>query len=175
MIHGSRSLPCKVWACLSAIIPNLLMYQGSVLVIDPKGENARLTAERRGQGRGVSDGGLGQDVFVIDPFGVSGVGEAYRAGFNPLAALNPHSDDFIDDCDAIADALVAQEGQGDNSYFYDAARLVLRGFIAWVVAHPEIQDKSLTEVKRLLFLPRYYGEQAAGPVHMAGWRLWPRY
>jgi len=146
---------------VSAIIPNLLMYQGSVLVIDPKGENARLTAERRGQGRGVPDGGLGQDVFVIDPFGVSGVDEAYRAGFNPLAALNPHSDDFIDDCDAIADALVVQEGQGDNSYFYDAARLVLRGFIAWVVAHPEIQDKSLAEVKRLLFLPRYYGEQAA--------------
>ena len=139
---------------ISAIVPNLLLYTGSVLVIDPKGENARLTAERRGQGRNVPSGGLGQDVFVIDPFGVSGVAEEYLAGFNPLADLNPHSEDFIDECDAIADALVVQEGKGQNEYFYDAARLVLRGYIAWVVAHPDIRDTSLNEVKRLLFLPR---------------------
>ncbi|WP_083464264.1 type IV secretory system conjugative DNA transfer family protein [Phaeobacter sp. 11ANDIMAR09] len=139
---------------VSAIVPNLLRYTGSVLVIDPKGENARLTAERRGKGRDVPSGGLGQDVFVIDPFGVSGVSNEYLAGFNPLADLNPHSDDFIDECDAIADALVVQEGEGQNAYFYDAARLVLRGYIAWVVAHPDIRDTSLNEVKRLLFLPR---------------------
>ncbi|AXT41985.1 hypothetical protein D1821_06060 [Phaeobacter inhibens] len=120
----------------------------------PKGENARLTAERRGKGRGVPSGGLGQDVFVIDPFGVSGVADEYLAGFNPLADLNPHSDDFIDECDAIADALVVQEGKGQNEYFYDAARLVLRGYIAWVVAHADIRDTSLNEVKRLLFLRR---------------------
>jgi type IV secretion system protein VirD4 len=144
----------------SAIVPNLLLYTGSVLVIDPKGENAKLTAERRGKGRGVKAGGLEQDVFVIDPFKVSGVEEDYLAGFNPLADLNPHSDDFIDECDAIADALVVQEGNGQNSYFYDAARLVLRGYIAWVAAHPHITDKSLNEVKRLLFVPRLSGDEA---------------
>lgn len=138
----------------SAIVPNLLMYPGSVLVIDPKGENATLTAERRGEGRDIEDGGLGHDVFVIDPFGVADVDDSYRAGFNPLSTLNPLGDDFIDDCDAVADALVVHEGGGDNSHFYDAARLVLRGYIAWVAAHPEIEDKSLNEVKRLLFLPR---------------------
>lgn len=152
-IAGSRS-----GKGTSAIVPNLLMYPGSVLVIDPKGENARLTAERRGKGRDIPSGGLGQDVFVIDPFKVSGVDENYLAGFNPLADLNPHSDDFIDECDAIADALVVQEGKGDKSYFYDAARLVLRGYIAWVAGHAEIKDKSLNEVKRLLFLPRIAGE-----------------
>ncbi|MGH1466138.1 MAG: type IV secretory system conjugative DNA transfer family protein [Cognatishimia sp.] len=148
-IAGSRS-----GKGTSAIVPNLLAYPGSVVVIDPKGENARLTAERRGLGRGIEAGGLGHDVFVIDPFKVSGVDEEYLAGFNPLTDLNPFSDDFIDECDAIADALVVQEGGGDNAYFYDAARLVLRGYIAWVVGHADIKDKSLNEVKRLLFLPR---------------------
>jgi type IV secretion system protein VirD4 len=138
----------------SAIVPNLLLYPGSVLVIDPKGENATLTAERRGQGRNIPNGGLEQDVFVIDPFGVADVDDVYRAGFNPLAGLNPLGDDFIDECDAIADALVVEEKQGTNSYFYDSARLILRGYIAWVVSHPEIRDKSLNEVRRLLFLPR---------------------
>jgi len=144
----------------SAIVPNLLLYEGSVLVIDPKGENARLTAERRGKGCGIKSGGLEHDVYVIDPFGVSGVDDDYLAGFNPLDGLNPHSDDFIDECDAIADALVVQDGDSQNSYFYDAARLVLRGYIAWVAAHPHIEDKSLNEVKRLLFVPRPSGEEA---------------
>lgn len=138
----------------SAIVPNLLLYPGSVLVLDPKGENATLTAERRGQGREIPDGGLDHDVFVIDPFGVADVDDAYRAGFNPLEDLDLQSDAFIDECDAIADALVIQEGKGNNAYFYDAARLVLRGYIAWVAAHADIEDRSLNEVKRLLFLPR---------------------
>lgn len=146
----------------SAIVPNLLLYQGSVLVLDPKGENATLTAERRGKGRGIEAEGLGQDIYVIDPFGASVVDDEYRAGFNPLAGLNPLSDEFIDECDAIADALVVQEGNGDNTYFYDAARLVLRGYIAWVAAHPEIKDKSLIEVKRLIFLPRVETEEPDG-------------
>lgn len=148
-IAGSRS-----GKGTSAILPNLLRYRGSVLVIDPKGENARESAERRGLGRNIPDGGLNQDVFVIDPFNVSKVDPAYRAGFNPLDGLDPKSDDFIDECDAIADALVVQETKGENSHFYDAARLILRGYIAWVSAHGDITDKSLNEVRRLLFLPR---------------------
>ena len=34
---------------VSLIVPNLLLYPGSALVIDPKGENARITAGRRGK------------------------------------------------------------------------------------------------------------------------------
>lgn len=34
---------------ISLIIPNLLFYEGSAVVIDPKGENARITAGRRGK------------------------------------------------------------------------------------------------------------------------------
>ncbi len=146
----------------SAIIPNLLRYTGSVLVIDPKGENARETAERRGLGRDIAEGGLHQDVFVIDPFGVSNVDESYKASFNPLDHLNPHSQDFIDECDSIADALVIEESRGQNTHFYDAARLVLRGFIAWVTAHPEIENRTLVEVKRLLNLPKNFGDAGAG-------------
>lgn len=138
----------------SSIVPNLLLYTGSVMVIDPKGENATLSAERRGKGRGIADGGLGHDVYVIDPFGVADVDDDYRAGFNPLAGLDPEDDNFIDECDAIADALVVEDSKGDNAYFYDAARLVLRGYIAFVAAFPLIQDRSLNEVKRLIFAPR---------------------
>lgn len=52
---------------VSSIIPNLLTYRGSVLVMDPKGELARITARQRAEG-------LKQKVFILDPFGVSGKG-----------------------------------------------------------------------------------------------------
>lgn len=47
----------------SAIIPTCLEYPGSMVVIDPKGEAAAVTARRRRE--------LGNDVVVIDPFKVS--------------------------------------------------------------------------------------------------------
>ncbi|HZV20267.1 MAG TPA: type IV secretory system conjugative DNA transfer family protein, partial [Hyphomicrobiales bacterium] len=57
---------------VSLIIPNLIFYEGSAVVIDPKGENARITAGRRGKGTKAAGPGLGQSVHVLDPFEVSG-------------------------------------------------------------------------------------------------------
>jgi type IV secretion system protein VirD4 len=42
--------------------PNLYLYPGSMLVLDPKGELARTASFRRM---------LGHDVYVLDPFGQS--------------------------------------------------------------------------------------------------------
>ena len=55
----------------SSIIPNLCVYSGSVICLDPKGENASITAVRRSAGEGCE--GMGQEVFVLDPFGVAAV------------------------------------------------------------------------------------------------------
>jgi len=54
-IAGSRS-----GKGTSAIIPNLCLYPGSVVCLDPKGENATLTAARRGSG-GNGCEGMGQE------------------------------------------------------------------------------------------------------------------
>jgi type IV secretion system protein VirD4 len=45
----------------TVLIPNLMRYPGSVLVLDPKGELARATAAARRR--------MGQRVYVLDPFG----------------------------------------------------------------------------------------------------------
>ncbi|WP_293683020.1 type IV secretory system conjugative DNA transfer family protein [uncultured Phenylobacterium sp.] len=62
---------------VGTIIPNLLTYPGSVICIDPKGENARVTARRHGQ--------FGPD-HVLAPFGVTG---QPSAAFNPLDRIDP--------------------------------------------------------------------------------------
>ena len=134
---------------LSVILPNLVHYGGSVCVLDPKGENATLTAERRGNGRGVPLGGMGQEVHVIDPFGQARVDASYRSGFNPLADLNPQDPLFVDECYTLADALVVAPAKDDNDHWNSMARFVLRGVIAWVASAPEGR-RDLVEVRRLV-------------------------
>lgn len=48
----------------AAIIPNLIVWPGSALVIDPKGTNAAVTAARRGKGGGRVTKFLGQEVHA---------------------------------------------------------------------------------------------------------------
>ena len=73
---------------VSMIIPNLIFYKGSAVIIDPKGENAARTAGRRGKGTKAGGKGLKQDVYVLDPFGESG---RPSASFNPLGSLDAKS------------------------------------------------------------------------------------
>lgn len=126
---------------VSTIIPNLLEYPGSVLVVDPKGENARITANRRRTG-------LKQAVHVLDPFGVSG---QTTASFNPLGMIDLASDTAVDDAALIAEALVLQE-QGDNRYFSAAARNFLRGLILYVCAAEPPERRTLLRVRELMTL-----------------------
>ena len=85
----------------TVIIPTLLTYPGSALVLDPKGELAAETAEFR---RDV----LRQDVHVLDPFRCSGL---KSASFNALAELDPGSPHLVDDVDKITQALILREGK----------------------------------------------------------------
>ena len=132
---------------VSVIIPNLIEYPGSVLVIDPKGENARVTASRRGAGVNGRTG-LGQQVFVLDPFQVSGF---KTNSFNPLSMIDPASDMAVDDAALIAEALVIQE-EGPGRHFSSAARNFLRGLILEVCTDPVPERRNLLRVRQLLTL-----------------------
>ena len=127
---------------VSVILPNLVKYTGSVLVLDPKGENATLTAGHRGEA-------LGHEVFVLDPFGKADVPNTCRATFNPMASLDPQDPLFVDYCDSIADALIMARSEDTNDHWNNSARLVLRGFIAWVASDPS-EQRDLVRVRELL-------------------------
>ena len=72
------------------IVNNLLHYRGSVLAIDPKGELANITAERRAA--------LGQKVIVLDPFNHTAPRlRRYRKSYNPLAVLTLDNPTMIED------------------------------------------------------------------------------
>jgi type IV secretion system protein VirD4 len=129
---------------VSLIIPNLLLYEGSALVIDPKGENARITARRRGKG---SDG-LGQDVYVLDPFGVSG---GPCSSFNPLGELDTASADLIEDAGMFADALIIHPDRGER-HWTESAQALLRALILTVAGDEDPARRNLVTVRKLLML-----------------------
>jgi len=93
-IAGSRS-----GKGTSLIIPNLLNYAGSVVVIDPKGENAARTAKYRAET-------LGQHVVILDPFNVcaqyEGLEDEYFGAFNPLTILDVDDPEIVDEATALA-------------------------------------------------------------------------
>ena len=130
---------------VSVIIPNLIFYPGSVLAIDPKGELASITARRRAEG-------LGQKVFVLDPFDrTSARVKAYKASFNPMAILDPDKNrHIVEDAGLIADALVVPGG-GSEIHWDETAKNFIEGLILHVATFPDYKDKrNLITVRELL-------------------------
>lgn len=132
----------------SAIIPNLLTWPGSVLVIDPKGTNAAVTAARRGMGGGRVTEFMGQEVHVFDPFGVLANQGIESASFNPLALLDPTGERIAEDIWAIADAIVVQEA-GDPHWNESAFNLIT-GLIAHIITQEPFENRNLGRLRDLL-------------------------
>jgi len=110
----------------SAIIPNLLTWRGSALVIDPKGTNAAVTAARRGFGSARVQEFMEQAVFVVDPFGI--VKNHETSYFNPLGFVRL-DDTVVEDIGLVADALIVPEGSSD-SHWSEGAKMIVSGLIA---------------------------------------------
>ncbi|MBB93008.1 MAG: conjugal transfer protein TraG [Rhodobacteraceae bacterium] len=127
---------------VSAIVPNLLAYEGSVLAIDPKGELAAITARRR-EARG-------QQVFILDPWALTG---ADTASFNPLSILTDDNPDIVEDAALITDALVFDDG-GSDPYWNLEARNMLQGLILHIATDYsfEDEDRTLLTLRRLITL-----------------------
>lgn len=123
--HLITVAPNRTGKGTSAIIPALLDYRGTVLCIDPKGENAFVTAEARVRQ-------FGQTVKLLDPWNITaGKLGMTPARFNPLSILKADSSTLTDDAELIADALVVPSGNDDH--WSTEAKALILGFILHVV------------------------------------------
>lgn len=134
---------------VGVIVPNLCFWPGSAIVVDPKGENATVTARRRGGGSPYTHG-IGQKVCILDPFGEVDLPAELKARYNPLDAIDPGSDFAIDDAGRVAAALVVIENRNDP-YWEEAARNLIKGIILHVLSAPYLEGRrNLVTVRRLL-------------------------
>ena len=122
----------------SAIIPNLINWPYSALVIDPKGTNAAVTALRRGKGGGRVKKYLGHNIHVVDPFGI--VESVKSSCFNPLAAIDLQSKTVTEDIGMLADAIIVQDSGHYADHFMEGARSIIAG----ITAHLLTQNSQAT-------------------------------
>lgn len=146
LVAGSRS-----GKGTTTIINNLCLWPGSVVVIDPKGENATVTARRRGQGSDYCRG-MGQVVRLLDPFEAAVGVDDLRSSFNPLDAIDAGSEEAIDEAGRIADALVVVQDKGGSDPFWDeSARSLVKGLILHVISDEYFEGKrNLITVRQLI-------------------------
>lgn len=134
---------------VGVIVPNLCFWPGSAIIVDPKGENATVTARRRGGGSPYTHA-MGQQVRILDPFGEVALPEELKAHYNPLDAIDPNSDYAVDDAGRVAASLVVIQSRNDP-YWEEAARNLIKGLILHVLTAPDFEDcRNLVTVRRLL-------------------------
>lgn len=126
------------------LIPPLLTWTNSVVVVDPKMELCAVTGQFRRR--------FGS--YVLDPFQVGlDMPDAVRGlrcvGFNPMADLDVKSPGFHADCDRIASSCVWDEG-GDGYHFSMAGRILTSGVTAPLTRHGAPKDKNLAAVAQTI-------------------------
>ena len=140
--HLITLAPTRAGKGVGTVIPNLLAAERSVLVIDPKGENARIAGEAR-QRFGTT--------HVLDPFEVSGMPSA---AYNPLDRLTPDSLDLGEDAASLTEALVLDPpGQVTEAHWNEEAKAILGGLIMFCVCHEDRDRRTLATVREYLTLP----------------------
>ena len=116
----------------SVLTTNLITLPAatSVLVLDPKGDLAAMTAKYRNLG-------LKQKVAVTDPFNCSGANTtAYRASFNPIDMVSrSNSSTLTANAMLVADSLVIENESSKDPHWDDSGRAWISGLVAHVATH----------------------------------------
>lgn len=106
--HVLAFAPTRSGKGVGLVLPTLLSWMESVLVLDIKGENYALTAGWRKS--------MGHKIIRFDPKDVT-----RTARFNPLETIRLYQDEAVQDAQAVATILLDPQGKGLNEYFEKAA------------------------------------------------------
>lgn len=158
--HLLTMAPTRTGKGVGTIIPNLLTLDRSIICVDPKGENARVTSWARDR--------FGK-VHVLDPFGVTGIASA---AFNPLERLDPDDIDVAEEAATLADALVFDApGEAGEAHWNEEAKALIGGIILSIAADEPRERRNLATLRECLtlapeafsaLLKRMQGSTAAG-------------
>lgn len=113
------SAPPRSGKGVGVVIPNLLNFPGSVIVVDIKRENWGITAGFRQK--------HGQQVYLFDP--LSETGETAR--WNPLFYVSDDANIRINDIQRIAEMLYLSE-TGKDSFWVNSSRTLFLGITLYL-------------------------------------------
>lgn len=107
-----------------------------------------MTAARRGLGdEALGIEGMGQDVFVVDPWGITGMESAC---FNPLDWLDPQDTDINENVMILWDSIIVQRG-AKEPFWDDEAKALGMGITLHVATAPQEQNnRTLARVRDII-------------------------
>jgi type IV secretion system protein VirD4 len=141
MLPGTQSVmlsaPTRSGKGVGVVVPNLLAWQDSAVVVDIKGENYAITAGFRAA--------HGQAVYAWAPFAA----DARTHRWNPLSYIRADERHVVGDALAIAQILYPTDvkGSGTEGFFNDTARNLFLGLALYLVDTPEL-PRTMGEVLR---------------------------
>lgn len=138
--HLITFAPTRSGKGVGCVIPNLLEFKGSAIVVDIKGENYKISAGYRRQ--------IGR-VVAFAPFDPS----IPSARFNPLDFVRRHTPFELDDARLIAEMLIDTPGHEPNHWDREA-RTLLTGLILHAIVDRPEQYATLGHVRALLMQTR---------------------
>ncbi len=150
-VHTMVVAPTGVGKNVSCIVPFLMTCEESCVVVDFKGENALLTAERRRR--------MGHNTVILAPFMVTTQKMRRRADtFNPLDFIDKDSPQALDECRDLAESLVIRTGEEKDPHWNDSAEAVIAAIIAVVMIYGQMDKgtRSLQKVRDILAHPQEF-------------------
>ena len=141
---------------LNLLSPEYRGFEGSTVTIDPRGELWCIASRRRRQ--------MGRRAILLDPFGVAKehkkafdeechLPDVRPATYNPIEFIREDDSHAVRDINVLLDALLTppRPGAHDNSrHFYESARAIIAGYIAWVRFREPRERRNLKHVHALL-------------------------
>lgn len=117
--------PTRSGKGVSLVIPNLLNFQGSVVVLDVKMENFAYTSRFRAL--------HGQDIYLFNPFAHDG--RTHR--WNPLDGVSRSPQTRVGDIQAIAQVLYSTE-HVKEAFWSESARNLFLGLTLYLLETPTL-------------------------------------
>ena len=124
--HVALYAPTRSGKGVSCVIPNLLHWPHSAVVLDVKGENWRTTAGYRSEE-------LGQQCYLFDPLAPDG----RTAQWNPLSFVDRTAPDCFNQILRVAQSLFP-ESTGNSRFWDDAGRFAFAGVACFVAENPTL-------------------------------------
>jgi type IV secretion system protein VirD4 len=118
------------------VIPTMMSFEGSQVVLDMSGELFDETSGYLKQ--------KGYDIFLLAP------GSRFTDGYNPLDLISSEPNQRITDLQKLTQMLLPERLRSDSSDFWEeSARILLTAMLGFVLECPDTR-KSLSELYRIL-------------------------
>ncbi|NMM43919.1 type IV secretory system conjugative DNA transfer family protein [Rhodospirillaceae bacterium KN72] len=132
--HVMAFMPTRSGKGVGLVIPTLLTWPDSVLVLDIKGENYALTAGYRAS--------IGQRILRFEPTAPVG-----SIRYNPLREVRVGSGHIIEDCQNIASMIIDPDGKGLKDFWMQSGWEWLSVVILHVTYRVERDDDRRANLK----------------------------